>query len=274
MIKVLNCVIFYDNMEEICSYISSIHELNNSSLIAVAVTVNKHSKESIKEIKDKITPLHDHVLVVDSKINLGYMKGMVLGYETFKKEYPNEDIKYVMMSNTDIVYPNKDFVDRLLSNDYPKDTWSIGPAVYAPKRKNYDNPIADTRRDIKEVKKLINIFSNKCIGPLYIRLSGLKGKLIKNKIGNSREVYEVHGCFFIVSKECADYMIDHPFRALLYSEESYVAETVFQNHKIAYYDKDLLVHHLEHTVTGKLNYKKIAFYIADSMQVILEDYYL
>lgn len=273
MIEVLNTVICYNNVEEVTNYVKKIEKLVSSDKVAVAVVINKLENEKKEYLEKKLSEINVQTYLADPNENLGYLNGMIYGYKHFIKNYDSTNLRYVVMSNTDINYPDNRFFECLLSKEYDNDIWSIGPSVYAPGRKNYDNPACETRRSKKKVRSIIRRFRIPVFNELYFHLAELKGKCVKRNRGKSHKVYEVHGCYFIIKKQLADLMIKKPFGALLYSEEAYVAEMVWHNNKTAYYDAELLVEHIEHTVTGKMDYKQIANYIADSMEVIMKDFY-
>jgi len=273
MIEVINTVICYNNSYEVLEYTKQVSKLVDSDKIALVIVVNRLDNGSIEELKMRLSEIGIMTHVVDPKTNLGYMNGMLAGVRSYCEQYNSGSIKYVIMSNTDITYTDRDFLHELLIKSYSDEIWCIGPAVYVPERKNYDNPICEERRTIKEVKQIIRRFRIPIFNELYFRMSNIKGKIIKQKRGSSHKVYELHGCFFIVRLQLAELMINNPFGALLYSEEAYVAENVWHNGKYAFYDSELLIEHNEHAVTGKLNYKKLSKYIADSMEVVLMDYY-
>lgn len=273
MIEVLNTIICYNNLEEVVQYVKKVSLLKSANKVAVAVVINKLDNGNIIDLQNELAKINILSFTVDPKTNLGYMNGMIKGYQAFKENYGTHDLKYIIMSNTDINYPDDTFISDLLLRNYSENVWSIGPAVYAPDRRNFDNPVCETRRSKMDVIKTIKIFRTPVFNEIYFHLSNLKGKIKKIPRGTSRNVYEVHGCYFVIRKELGDLMVQNPFGALLYSEESYVAEMVWHNGKTGYYDANLLVEHVEHTVTGKLDYKKLSKYIADSMEVILRDFY-
>ena len=260
-------------MKEVIQYVTKVSNLECSEKVAVAVVVNKLDDGKVSDLFEGLESIAIETIVVQPKSNLGYLNGMLEGYKAFVEHYDVSNLKYVIMSNTDINYPDPAFIKKLLNKNYSCAVWSRGPVVYVPERKNYDNPILDKRRSKEEVKRIIRRFRIPIFNEIYFFLSNIKGRVMKKKIGVSHNVYEVHGCYFIIKKELAEKMIVKPFGALLYSEEAYVAEMVWHNNKTGYYDTDLLVEHCEHSVTGKIDYKKISCYIADSMESILHDFY-
>ena len=86
--------------------------------------------------------------------------------------------------------------------------------------------------------------------------SGVKAKLVHKKKTESRYVYEVHGSFFILKGEFAEYLKSKQFGAFIYCEEAFLAENVYHNGKKIFYDSEIEIIHLEHSVTGLMKVKK------------------
>jgi GT2 family glycosyltransferase len=272
MKKIVNVVICYDNMSEIIEYAFSLSVQKGFEELSLVVVVNKLTNTTISELKHNLSDLPYEVLVVTKNENLGYMNGLIFGYQQYRKHCDTIP-DYVIMSNTDIKYPNDNFLIELSDREYDKDIWCIGPSVYSPNKDSYDNPVSYERRLKSQIERLIWIFSIPILNVTYITLSDIKASIKKPHKQNSSMVYQVHGCFFVITGEYAEFMKDKVYGALLYSEEAFVSELVYQNRKKIYYDSNLEVQHIEHTVTGKINKKKIAKYLADSMSVIKRDFY-
>lgn len=273
MIQVINTVICYNNADEIVEYAQKVSGLVASETIALVIVVNSLNNSSVDKLKESLESIEIEFEIVVPKENLGYMNGMLEGYRYWGQNHNAENLKYIIMSNTDISYPSNLFLEKLLSSDYADDVAVIGPAVYVPQFDTFYKARSTKRRTIREIKKLITIFSIPLLNSLYIKLSAIKGAIKNNDKGISHQVYEVHGCYFVVTRDLADAMVDSPFGALLYSEEAYVAEMARRHKNSVYYDSDLLVEHLEHSVTGKLDYKKLSKYSVESLKVILRDFY-
>lgn len=271
--RIVNTVICYDNAGEVLDYAKKISAIEKSTEVCLIIVINKLDNYQIQELKDELDLIQLEILLCQPSENLGYMNGMLYGYEYYKKKTGNHQPDYVIMSNTDIDYPDYQFISKLINKKYEDDVWVVGPAVFVPERETYDNPVAEERRSIKEIDSLIRRFNFPLFNQLYVRASLVKGHFIKKTIGNSHKVYEVHGCFFIIKGIMADKLLKEPFGALLYSEETYIAEMAHKFKKIEFYDIDLIVNHMEHSVTGKVKTKKIAKYLAESMKVIKQDFY-
>lgn len=268
---VISIVLCYNNAQEVKSYVKQFFLLDNSDKAFVVIVINAANDQDISILRD-LQAKYEQIMIVDPHQNLGYMNGLIYGYRLFSRKYA-EVPAYVIMSNTDIEYNSQDFLTRLLDRTYPADTWCIGPSIYTKYTKNYDNPVADKRRSKKEINSLIIRFSLPVFAPLYVYLAGVKAKLRTEKKTASREVYEVHGCYFILTGECAETIKNDKFGALMYSEETYIAEQVYQHGKHEYYDAELEIIHIEHTATKLLGAKKISSHLRNSMKYIRDRFY-
>ena len=269
--EVVSIVICYNNAQEVSCYADSLFRLRDSEKAFLVIVINAVC-ESERAILDSIRTRHKNVVIFDPKSNLGYMNGLLYGYRQYSGTV-TETPEYVIMSNTDIEFSDDDFIKDLLNREYSSDVWCIGPSVFTKYTSNYDNPVADSRRTRSEVNSLIRRFSLPFLGGLYVYLSDVKAKYKRSKKTGSRYVYEVHGCFFILTGEFAEVIKGDSYGALMYSEEAYISEMVYHHGKRTYYDSDLEVIHAEHTATKLLGYVKIADHLSKSMKYIRDRFY-
>ncbi|MBO4726818.1 MAG: hypothetical protein J5631_00180 [Spirochaetaceae bacterium] len=271
MIIILNTIICFNNSDEIVEYVNKLHELNNSDLLAVSVIIND-SKTNANELEKKLQNIGIRCLVTKASYNLGYLNGMVEAVKQFLQKY-QVSIKWIVMSNTDISYPDKDIFKKLISTNYDKDIWCIGPSVYVPYKKAFDNPVLTTRRSLFAVNKIIFVHSIPILRLLYQWASGIKTRLIKTCESESGFVYEVHGCYFLISYELYEEILNNPYKSFMYSEEAFIAETIYHKNKKSYFDSNLRIEHNEHSVTSTLKLRRIAKFIASSMKDIKKEFY-
>lgn len=270
---VLNTIIFYDNYLEVEQFCRDVFAIDKEQELYISIAINKMTDEADYQRLVDLTKVLNRISIYRPEQNLGYMNGMIYAYECFVDE-KKIDPDYVIMSNTDIIYQDPEFFNTLRNTEYPADLGAIGPSVFAKKRNSYDNPVCLQRRSKAQVKKVIRFTSIPVIRSLYVFLSDFKARLFASKKEpESTFAYELHGCFFIVTKRLAKELVKHKFGMLLYSEESYIAEEALKHHLAVYYDANLKIIHNEHSVTGHIKYSKIAKYISSSMQYILDTYY-
>ncbi|MBR4341491.1 MAG: glycosyltransferase [Lachnospiraceae bacterium] len=269
--KFLNSIICYNNSDEVVRFIEKMLKIKKEDL-SFAVVVNAGTikdkraleKLSVREGRAKVS-------VYIPKKNLGYLNGLLYGYKHFIKEHFEPD--YVIFSNTDIEIPDKDFFDKFEARNYSENIGCIGPSVFVRERNAYDNPICDDRRPVEEIDRLVRILSIPVIRGLYVNLSDYKGRITRRNKTESRFVYEVHGCYFILSNRFARVLARKKYGALMYSEEAYIAENIRKYGFKTFYDSDLEVVHLEHSVTKGLKGEGIAKHIRSSMKMIREEFY-
>lgn len=271
IMKIVNVVICYENLEEVVAYAKQFQNVQNQNEIELVVVINKlEDKNQVKLLAETLYGLKIKFRIYNPNKNLGYLNGMIYGYRQYRKE---KSADWIIMSNTDIVYDVWKFLSYLSNRKYEEDIWCIGPSIYADNRKSYDNPVAVERRKEKRIRRIIRMLRIPIINIFYVGLSDVKARIFPHQKGVSQFVYEVHGCFFIVRKELADLLIEKEFPAFLYSEELYIAEMCYQYGKKIFYDTELEVKHLEHSVTGLLKKRKIAKYVSESLQIMLDMFY-
>ena len=254
-------------------YYKEILSLDEGSKVGYVVVINSSTEEEAVKLVT-FGKENEHVYVYNPGKNLGYMNGLLHGYRGYR-EQTGLLPKYVIMSNTDIAFQDKGFITKLNNKTYNSNLGVIGPSVLVSELNSYDNPVSDERYSLDYLNKLISRFSTPVIRELYVTASFLKPKFIKRKNDTrSRNVYELHGCFFILSNKYIELLKEQEYGVLLYSEETYVAENAFRNGFIAYYDADLEIVHKEHSTTSKLKPTRRAKLMAESMTWIRDTYFI
>ena len=271
--EIINIVICYNNASEVMEYYKEILSLDEGCKVGYVVVINSSTEEEAGKLVT-FGKENEHVYVYNPGKNLGYMNGLLYGYRGYR-EQTGLLPKYVIMSNTDIAFQDKEFATKLANKNYDSNVASIGPSVLVSELNSYDNPVSDDRYTLKQINKLIRIFSTPIIRELYVTASFIKPKFIKRKKDlNSRNVYEIHGCFFVLTGKYAEYLKDQKFGVLLYTEETFVAENAYRNKLITYYDADLEIVHKEHSTTSKLKPTRRAKLMAESMTWIRDTYFI
>lgn len=272
MKNIVNIVICYHNAAEIFQYAKHVSSLRESNQVLLIIVINGASDRDIQKLYTLSEILSIECLIVNPKKNLGYMNGLIYGYKQYISKYAVAP-RFVIMSNTDIVYEDENFYSKLLNRKYDDDVWCIGPSVYVKELATYDNPVAYERRTLQEINKLILKFRIPVFRELYVKAAEIKGRFIKKVKQCSAFVYEVHGCFFILRGEGIDKICGEVFEPFMYSEETFIAELIYQNKKKIYYDSTLEIIHLEHSVTKHIDLKKHANYLLESMEWIRNRFY-
>ena len=271
--EIINIVICYNNAQEVMEYYNEILSLDEGKNIGYVVVINSASEDEQKQL-EQFGKDNEKVYVFEPGKNLGYMNGLLFGYREYRELTGNLP-KYIIMSNTDIAFNDKSFATKLLNKNYDNDVATIGPSILVSELNSYDNPVSDERYTLKQLNKVIRTHKTPVLRECYVTASFLKPKFIKRKKDfTSRNVYELHGCFFILTGKYAELLKKLNFGVLLYSEETFVAEIAYRKGLKEYYDADLEVVHKEHSTTSKLKPTRRAKLIAESMTWIRDTYFL
>lgn len=268
MEQILNVIIYYDNQEEVESYILST-VLASKGLVDFFLVVNKDEKKLFISMIEKLNDKGVYNLdFCDYHSNIGYLNALLMSL-------PKIDInkyKYVILSNTDINYRTNNFFDLLISKEYNEDIGCIAPSIYSFANKSYSNPHYTERIPLRKLNRLIWIFSHPHIGSLYLKLASFKAS--KRKIEpSSCFIYSPHGCYMIFTKPFIININGYLYGAKMYSEESFIGELLRKNNQKCFYDQELKINHIESTITGKMKNTKRFKYWSESLLYIKNEFY-
>lgn len=267
--KCLNIIVYYNNYDEINSYLRELQEISDG-IVDVAIVVNSNTDGKISCIIEQyVNCMNPFVTVFDFEENVGYLNSLLNVIEKIQLyEY-----RFVILSNTDVHYCQKDFFSQLMSNQYENDVGSIAPCVYATKTKSYSNPHYMKRIPREKFLRLAFIFKYPCFAKFYLSLAAIKDRRSKKVKKPSCYVYSPHGCYMIFTNNFIQRLIGYRYGVLMYSEESFVGELLNKYGLKCYYDDSLNIQHHESSVTGKINYKKRFSMWRDSIFYILNEFY-
>ena len=257
--KIVNIIVCYNNPDEIKDYLKELASLDKCEEILVVIVENAESPQY--NFCEEANNSRIQIRYIRSPKNIGYMKGLLYGYKMIENEINPE---WVVLSNSDIQYPQKNIFLKLLEKEY-KDVCCIGPDIFVPETGEHQNPGVINRFTRHKIKSYCAIFSNVLTGGFYIYLSRVKKKLKHfTKDHVPKNIYLVHGAYMIVSPQLMSEMTNFEFKPFLYNEELYVSEMAIRIKKNIYYDPNLQIIHNEHSVTKKLNVKKKAKLLHES----------
>ena len=273
MKKIMHIVILYSNEDEVLDHIKDLKNQIVINELQIVIVVNKKNKEKYKKFMKEINSLSLNIKVYDPNQNLGYLNGCIYGFEMYNKENENQKFEWYSISNTDIEFRNNEFYKKLLEKSYKDDIWCVAPSVYNSKNLSYDNPEYKDRLSIHKINRLIFIYSYPMLAKIYEQLCKIKGNKLRNKKEESQYIYSAKGCYFILKKEIMDILSNKKYGALMYSEESYIAELIRNKDKKIYYESDIEIIHNESMVTDKLGIIKKSKYISESLKLIKNEFY-
>ena len=273
MKEIINVVINYANEDEVLLYAKNLSKQTVAHNISLVVVVNKEGNIGMRGLEKNLKEVDLDIRLYNPNENLGYLNGLIYGYNQYCKGI-DELPKWVVMSNTDIEFLSNSFFETFLGSVYDKDVWCIGPSVYSPQKRSYDNPKSIERYSIADLNRRILIFKHPTLAYIYSKLAVLKARLVKKKRKDSQFVYSVHGCFFIINIDFSEVLKNREYKALMYSEEAYIAEIIRLYGKKCYYDNTIEVIHNENRVTGKLDFRWKSKYFLDSLRLIRDEFFI
>jgi hypothetical protein len=264
-------VICYNNESDLIKYAKNLKHQVISSEILLVIVVTKNENFLLKYIESILIEININYLLLESKIDLGYFKGFMFGYEKCKEIYGDKTLFYIL-SNTDIEFKDQKFFETLVNNSYEDDIYAIGPSIYSPYNKKFQNPVRLHKRKSFKLFILLTIFKFKFLSKIYFWLSNNK-KREEKETNMSQVCYEIHGSFMIFIPKMLKVFEDNYFEPYLFSEEWYVSELLTEINKKAFFDKSLRIIHNEHSTTSLKGYKIKSKLYYDSLLFIKKRFY-
>lgn len=270
--KILNIVTLFCNEIEVIEYAKKLSQQSISADISLVIVVNKNGDMTEDDFNDNLRKINIKIHLYKPGENLGYLNGLIYGYNQFVMRH--EPPKWIVMSNTDLTFSNNEFFKDFYKNKYNENIWLIGPSIYSPENKSYDNPQYKNRHSLKSLEKRIYIFKRPMLAYYYLKIANIKAKYKKRKKEDSQYSYSLHGCFFFINNNFMEILKGKKYGPLMYSEEAYLAELIRLNNKKCYYNSHIELVHTGSTVTGKLEIHKRSQYFQESLEYIREKFYL
>lgn len=256
MQKVLFICVIYNNYEETLEFINCVNDLNDSKLCDIVVVDNSIGKNKVFLLENFILN-KKNIFIVKSSINLGYFGGMNLGvsyYISIKKELP----RWIIISNTDIKFANKEFITELYNTNIGGNIVCIAPKILSSKTKMNQNPYMKNRPSLSKLNFLNFIYRSNISFTIYNYLYNIKEsiKSKKNNVNNDKDcknIYAPHGSFIILDKIFFKRGGTLDYGGFLYGEEIFLGEQIHNMGLEIKYNGKFVLHHNEHTTTSLLN---------------------
>lgn len=271
-VMILNVVVCYYNEDEVLKYAGELSKQKEKKDITLVIVINGINEKAYSLWNNNLRAINLNILTCFSKENLGYLNGLIFGlkyYKSLNMKLP----EWTIFSNTDILFQSDIELTLFTRKNYDPNIWVLGPSIYSPQKGSYDNPKRTERYSKSRLIKIKKIYEMPIVAYFYMILSFYKSKFLINNKKDSNYVYSVHGCFFFIKGEFANILCKKEYGGFLYSEEAFIAEEVRNGGKKIFYDSEINIIHNEHSTTNKLNYKKKSAYFAQSLSVILEEYF-
>ena len=280
MPEVLVTCVNYHNERETEAFVRKLQEqLVPGSLSAVVVNSNEAGNPELSSIAGV-----PGVKVFDPGRNLGYFGGAAYGLRRYLEE--NSLPEWVVVSNTDISFPDREFFGRLFAL-HPQGAGVIAPSIYSGLSGRDQNPYMARRPPAARMHFYKWAFRFYPVYTAYHALSLARRKLysvipassagsapVKTEpAGEPRGIYAPHGSFILFHRRYfqAGGSLDHG--AFLFGEEVFVAETARRLGLSVEYDPRLSVEHREHATTGLFKNRKVARFQWEASAYCAEEFF-
>lgn len=253
-------ILHYNTFEDTVKCVESILKLTHQSTEDISIiVVDNGSPNGTGDLLKKKYGNTEKIDVLLLKKNMGFASGNNVGFVFANKNYHPD---FIVLSNNDIVISQKNFIDKMIELYNVNHFAVLGPSIYAPYKRVYQNPLRDRPYTVGEIEELIRNYQNKIkLFKLLDRLhcySFLHGaKHILKKINlsqwhNSEKKFQVvlHGAFLIMSREYIDIfpggLCDKTF---MYMEEDILYHMCINKNLKMMYSPEIQVLHNEGAAT-------------------------
>lgn len=294
--KLNNCVdiafiiLHYMEKSATIKSIKAIEKKIDTPKYKIIIVDNASSNNTGKELQDDYSNNEKIVVLINQK-NLGFAKGNNVGFGYAKKYFQPQ---YIVMLNNDVCLMENSLFSKLQKEFEMSRFAVLGPFIITKDGRCNINPVPNikNKREIEERIKAIKrvLFVNKySLLKWYTLLSDFKKdilKLKKKSYSNSSSYnylekqynVQLHGCFWVFSREYIDKFDGLDDRTFLYMEEDILYKHMIENSMTTVYYPDIQVFHEEDVSTNVIvasEKEKIDFFYKNTLsscKVLLEVY--
>lgn len=264
MKKILIICVDYNSASDTTTFVNSVMDMN--PLVEVVLVLNSGKDEFEERFFER-----KRLYTYNFDSNLGYMQGAHNGLQAYLENHALPD--WIILSNTDISFPDKTFFDRLSKDS--RQCSIIAPDILSSDGV-HQNPFLKRRVTKEKLQFLTKINSYKTAAFCYNLLAKIK---LKYKIKHykpmpaSSTIYAPHGSFIIIGSSyfIQGETLEHP--AFLYGEELIIAERAARSGVSIIYDSSYKIEHAEHVATGKMTSAFRSKALKDSLDAVLKEHY-
>lgn len=144
-------ILHYMNIELTYKTVESVLNLddfNDSQIIIVDNASPNGSGKALIEQYRKMEQIH----IILSPENVGFSAGNNLGFQYIKQNFA---VDFVVAINNDILFPQKEFLNKVKKLYLEAPFWVAGPDILQPHQNYHSSPTADEWRNAEEMKLLI-----------------------------------------------------------------------------------------------------------------------
>ena len=272
-VRVLSSIVCYKNEDEVIDYCKMLFGLRRSDEIGVIVAINALSDSyTYEQFIARLHAVSDKIVTCRAETNLGYLNGMLYGYnEYLADKKPVDCIDWVMMGNTDIVIQDKNFVDYITNKEYPEDVVCVAPCIHRLNPDGYEKHY-EQRYSKRKLTFLWLVNKVEILSYIYKGLCSFRRKHAAEADPASKKIYEAHGSFFLIKASFMETLSKYHWPCVMYNEEGFISRVVLSAGKCEFYDANLKVDHFGSTTTKLLLNSERRKMLCDSYAYLLSVY--
>lgn len=254
--KIAFICVNYNNSKITQEYIENVLDINKDYDVQIIVVDNASQENDIQELSTYIEDLkNDDVILIKSKTNVGYFKGLNLGINYID----TSEYDWVVIGNNDLIFDSS-FNITLASKKIEKDVFVIAPNIIRIDGVHQNPHIVLPFSWIQKVYRKI-YYSNYYLGLLLQATFNIfKSKIIsEDRKGNEMEqiILMGYGACYLLTKNFFKVYKELEAVVFLMGEEGVLANQVLKANGVTLYCPELVVHHHDHTSISKVPSKKL-----------------
>lgn len=252
MNKITFVILHYETVSDTEQCLKSLQKFLTNDNVNVVVVDNGSKSGKLDNLKKEYES-NKSIIFLRSEINLGFAKGNNIGFQYAKM---NLDPDFIILTNSDTVYEQKDFIETL-QKSYDMSKFDVaGPKIISMVDGKNQNPVMKMYNSKKDLQ--IRLLKYKILMMLsYLNLDVKFKKYFSKEIievdkNKSPDEIQLHGACLIFSRkyiEKYDGLYDKTF---MYGEESILKYIVEKNNMSMIYIDELEIYHKEGSSTDHI----------------------
>lgn len=257
----------YNNSHYTRDVIHSI-SLNKNFSDSYIVVVDNKSEAADVELLKKIEQDYPSVKIIFNPENSGYFKGLNIGIEYLRKQYP--DMLHIVIGNNDLFFPG-DFAEILHSKESLFEQYPVVSPDLITLDGVHQNPhvvekISNSRELIYDIY-YSNYYLSLLIGYVAKATRKFTDRKDEEQFEVAQTIYQGYGACYILGP-----VFFEKFKLLwaptfLMGEEFFLSKQLEKEGMKVYYEPSIKVEHHDHATMGKLPGKKLWSISRDSHKV-------
>lgn len=249
--KISFVILHYETLNDTENCVDSLLKYIDGDRISIIIVDNGSSNGKTDCLKEKYKNI-SQIYFIDSENNLGFAKGNNLGF-LYAKTVLNAQL--IILSNNDIVYEQKDFIEGL-EKYYGLYKFDVaGPKIISLVDNKNQNPVPVLYKDIKSInRRIIKYYILYLLSFINLdtKIQKIFAKEVMEFSPKKYEDFQLHGACMIFGENYVNTFDGLYDKTFMYGEESILKHIIKENNMKMNYIKELNVFHKEGASTNAI----------------------